>query len=71
VLLLRRVCHSSPKVLRDAVGPGWDHHPQGSAIEIEAALGSRRQVGCSASTLHRHVPGGRTAVAKRAISAAK
>jgi AcrR family transcriptional regulator len=28
-----------------------------------------RQVGCSASTLYRHVPGGRTAVAESAISA--
>ena len=29
-----------------------------------------RQIGCSASTLYRHVPGGRTAVAESAISAA-
>jgi DNA invertase Pin-like site-specific DNA recombinase len=29
-----------------------------------------RQIGCSASTLYRHVPGGRTAVAENATSAA-
>ena len=29
-----------------------------------------RQIGCSSSTLYRHVPGGRTAVAESAISAA-
>jgi resolvase-like protein/helix-turn-helix resolvase-like protein len=29
-----------------------------------------RQVGCSASTLYRHVPGGRTAIAESGVSAA-
>jgi DNA invertase Pin-like site-specific DNA recombinase len=55
--------------------------PALNAIEVTAARAMpasgtmsasevARQVGCSSSTLYRHVPGGRTAVAESAMSAA-
>ena len=81
----RRSCwvNSIPRILGRPAAPvvGSVAAPALNAIKVTAAkamLASgtmtasevARQVGCSSSTLYRHVPGGRTAVAESAISAA-